>query len=61
MSAAGFSDVAIVSEERFPVEATASDPTLQALVRESRLSVDELRRAAAGVLSIKVSALKPAR
>jgi arsenite methyltransferase len=61
MSAAGFSDVATVSEERFPVEATASDPTLQALVRESGLSGDELRRAAAGVLSVKVSALKPTK
>jgi arsenite methyltransferase len=59
MSAAGFSYVAIVSEERFPVEATASDPTLQALVRESGLSGDELRHAAAGVLSVKVSAVKP--
>ncbi len=61
MSAAGFSDVAVVSEERFPVEATASDPTLQALVRESGLSTEELRRAAAGVRSVKVSALKPTK
>jgi arsenite methyltransferase len=61
ISAAGFFDVAVVSEERFPIEATASDPTLQALVRESGLSVDELRRAATGVLSIKVSATKPAK
>ncbi len=61
MSAAGFSDVAVVSEERFPVEATAGDPTLQALVRESGLSTEELRRAAAGVRSVKVSALKPTK
>jgi len=61
MVAAGFDDVHVVSEDRFPVEATASDPTLQALVRESGLSVDELRRAAAGVLSVKVSAVKPAK
>jgi len=59
VSAAGFANVTIVSEERFPVEATASDPTLQALVRESGLSVDELRLAAAGVRSAKVSAIKP--
>ena len=61
MSSAGFSDVTVMSEERFPVEASASDPTLQALVRESGLSADELRRAAAGVRSVKVSALKPAK
>ena len=59
IAAAGFTDVAVASEERFPVEATASDPTLQALVRESGLSVDELRRAAAGVRSVKVTARKP--
>jgi len=59
IAAAGFSDVTVVSEERFPVEATASDPTLRALVRESGLSADELRNAAAAVRSVKVSALKP--
>jgi arsenite methyltransferase len=58
---AGFSGVTVVSEERFPVEAAASDPTLQALVRESDLSADELRRSAAGVHSVKVSALKPTK
>jgi len=57
--AAGFGNVAVVSEERFPVEATAGDPTLRALVRESGLSLDELRNAAAGVRSVRVSALKP--
>jgi arsenite methyltransferase len=59
IAAAGFAAVTVVAEDRFPVEAAASDPTLEALVRESGLSIDELRRAAAGVLSIKVSAVKP--
>jgi arsenite methyltransferase len=59
MSAAGFSDVRVVSEERFPVEATASDPTLQALVRESGLSADELRRFAGDVMSARIAAVKP--
>ncbi|MEO0085527.1 MAG: arsenite methyltransferase [candidate division WOR-3 bacterium] len=59
ISAAGFAEVTVVSEERFPVEVTANDPTLQALVRNSKLTGDELRRAAAGVRSAKVSALKP--
>jgi arsenite methyltransferase len=59
MSAAGFRDVRVVSEERFPVKATATDPTLQALVRESGLSIDELRKLAGGVMSAKVAAVKP--
>jgi SAM-dependent methyltransferase len=61
IAAAGFADVKIESEDRFPVEATATDPTLQALVRESGMKVDELRRAAAGVMSIKVSARRSVR
>ncbi|MFO7676183.1 MAG: arsenite methyltransferase [bacterium] len=59
IAAAGFRDVTAVSEERFPVEASASDPTLQALVRESGLADDDLRRAASGVMSLKVAATKP--
>lgn len=57
----GFEDVQVVAEERFPVEAAASDPTLQALVRESGLPPDELTRLARGVRSVKVSAAKPRR
>lgn len=60
IAAAGFRDVTVVSEDRFPVELPAADPTLQALARETTLPARELRRAAAGVLSIKVSAVKPA-
>lgn len=61
ITAAGFEDVQVVAEERFPVEAAASDPTLQALVRESGLPPDELTRLARGVRSVKVSAAKPRR
>jgi len=59
ISAAGFADVSVVAEDRFPVEATASDPTLVALVRESGLAVEELARLARGVRSIKVAARRP--
>jgi len=54
-------DVTVVAEERFPVEAAASDATLQALVHESGPSSDELLRTAAGVRSAGISALKPAK
>jgi SAM-dependent methyltransferase len=56
---AGFRDVTVVSEDRFPVELPAGDPTLQALVRESGLAPDDLRAAAADVMSIKVAATRP--
>lgn len=58
IAAAGFTDIRVVGEERFPVEAAASDPTLQALVHQSGLAPDELVRLAVGVHSIKVSAVK---
>ncbi len=60
IAAAGFTDISVVGEDRFPVEVPASDPTLQALVRESGLTADEPRAAAASVTSIKVAAAKPA-
>jgi SAM-dependent methyltransferase len=59
ITAAGFEDVRVVAEERFPVEAAASDPTLQALVHESGLPAEELARLAGGIRSLKVSAAKP--
>ncbi|MFO7650637.1 MAG: arsenite methyltransferase [bacterium] len=59
IATAGFEDVQVVAEERFPVEAAASDPTLQALVRESGLPSDALARLAGGIRSIKVTATKP--
>jgi SAM-dependent methyltransferase len=57
--AAGFDGIEVVSENRFPVEFMANDPTAQALVRESGLSAEELRRLAEGVLSVRVAAVKP--
>ncbi len=59
IAAAGFGDVKVEVESRFPVEAATSDPTLQALVRESGMTEDELRSAAVSVRSIGVSAAKP--
>lgn len=59
LAEAGFTAIEVVSECRFPVELEASDPTLQALVRESGLTQDELRAAAAAVRSVEVAARKP--
>ncbi|MEO0086138.1 MAG: arsenite methyltransferase [candidate division WOR-3 bacterium] len=59
IAGAGFQAVEVLSETRFQLEAAASDPTLQALVRESGMTEDELRSAAVSVRSISVSATKP--
>ncbi|MEO0080123.1 MAG: arsenite methyltransferase [candidate division WOR-3 bacterium] len=59
IAAAGFSDVSVVGEARFPVDLMANDPTAQALIRDTGISTDELARLANSVLSLKVSARKP--
>jgi len=59
IAAAGFERIRVVAEDRFPVELEAGDPTLQALTRETGLSANELRVAAAGVRSLKVAATRP--
>jgi SAM-dependent methyltransferase len=59
IAAAGFESVQVVEDTRFPVEASASDPTLQALVRESGMAVEELARLAGDVRSVKVAATRP--
>ncbi|MFO7637927.1 MAG: arsenite methyltransferase [bacterium] len=56
---AGFREVTVVAEERYPVELGATDPTLRAIASESGLSTGELQAAAAGITSIKVAAVKP--
>lgn len=61
IAGAGFGQVVVLSESRFPVEAAAGDPTLQALVRESGLSTDELKVAATALSSICVAAARPGR
>ncbi len=59
IAGAGFVNVKVEAEGRFPVEAAAGDPTLQALVHESGMTTDELRSAAASLHSISVAATKP--
>jgi len=56
---AGFSDVRVVSEDRYPAEVVAADPRSSQVVEASGLTRDELIAAARSVSSIKVSARKP--
>jgi arsenite methyltransferase len=59
IKAAGFQDVKIVDETSFPVEFMANDPTVKAIVKNSKMSPQELANAASSVLSIKVYGVKP--
>jgi len=58
ITAAGFRDVTVVGEERFPVDLAANDPTVWVLVRDTGIPATELSRLANSVLSVKVSARK---
>jgi SAM-dependent methyltransferase len=57
---AGFEKVEVASEEAFPVELMQNDPTAQAVVKDLRVSREEVERIAGTVVSVKVSARKPA-
>ncbi len=57
---AGFHDVKILGETNFPVELMANDPTVQAVIENSNLPAEELKKVAESILSIKVQATKPA-
>ena len=53
---AGFKDVRIISESRYPVEVLGNDPMVKDAMK--KMTVDELQDAAGSVLSLKVSARK---
>ena len=57
---AGFRDVQVVGEDPFPVDLMQNDPTAQAVMKDLEIPREELGRIAASVVSVKVSARKPA-
>jgi len=59
MRSAGFQDVRVINETLFPVEIVADDPTVKEIIDNLGIRVDEARRIANSVVSIKVSAIKP--
>lgn len=56
---AGFREVNIVDEAFFPIECMANDPTAQALIDNSGISLEKIREVAHSVVSIKVYGKKP--
>lgn len=59
IEAAGFRDVRVIDETTFPVELMANDPTAKDIMDSLGIGLDEARRLASSVVSIKVSAVKP--
>lgn len=58
--AAGFDNVKVVSENAFPMDLKYDDPVVDEVAKQAGLSEAEMRRLAEGVLSVKVSATRPA-
>jgi SAM-dependent methyltransferase len=54
---AGFKDVKVVGEGSYPLD--IADPQVAGIVKELGISAAEAKKLASGILSVKVSALKP--
>jgi arsenite methyltransferase len=57
---AGFQEIRILDETVFPIKAFANDPTAQEIVKNLRLTPQKARELGESVISVKVSAMKPA-
>ena len=59
IKAAGFQEVRIVDETSFPVEFMANDPTAKAIIKDIKITPQEVTNIATSVVSIKVYGVKP--
>jgi arsenite methyltransferase len=59
IEAAGFQDVRIADETSFPIDCMANDPTAKAIIKNLKISPQEVEEFAPAVLSIKVYGVKP--
>lgn len=57
---AGFKDVTVVSESNYPIEAMANDITAQVVKNNPQIKIKDLKDTANVVVSVKISAKKPA-
>lgn len=57
---AGFEQVKVIEENRFPIENMANDPTAQAIIKTSKMPAEKINKIANSVASVKVSGIKPA-
>jgi SAM-dependent methyltransferase len=56
----GFREVKILDETPFPIDCMANDPTAQAIIKEKKITAEDIRNIEDSVVSIKISAVKPA-
>lgn len=58
IEAAGFRDIKIFDQTKFPIDCLANDPTAQAVMKNLDLTEDRVKELAGSILSVKVSAIK---
>jgi arsenite methyltransferase len=61
IKAAGFQNIQVVGESFYPIDGIENDSTVQQMMDDSGVTLEQLRDMAASVSSIKVSAVKPAK
>ncbi len=57
---AGFQETKVIDEVTFPMELVANDPTIREIKKNLNLPREKATELARSVVSIKVSAVKPA-
>lgn len=56
---AGFQDVKVVEETRFPIDFVIDDPSAKAMMEDFDISLEETKEYASSIASIKVYGIKP--
>lgn len=56
---AGFQEVRIIDETNFSIDCMVNDPTAEAIVKDSQIQPDQVKKVAGLVSSVKVSGIKP--
>ena len=56
---AGFRDVRVIEENLFPMETVVDDPTVKAVIKKAKISINRARKFEDSVASIRVQGIKP--
>lgn len=58
---AGFADVKVMDETKFPLEHMANDPSVKKIIKELKIPPGKVREIADSIASVKISGVKPKR
>jgi arsenite methyltransferase len=56
---AGFQEVRLIDETRFPYESLDNDPTAKAIIENLNISAEEVKEAVSSIISINIYGVKP--